>query len=418
MAVPAPAAAHHGVFAELIAHEREWHYEGGRRDLRLDLMRGFAAFAMIADHIGGERSWLYPITGGNDFFVSAAEAFVLISGAVMGIVYLHVLQKDGLPATLMKTLHRAKDLYIVAVLLTLAFAGVSAALDLPWRPVVGEGGVPRFVLDVLTLHRTFYLSDVLLLYTFLLVASGLVILLLSQGRAWQVLAASWTIWALWQISPESAQIPWTIEENVLFNIAAWQVLFVTGIVIGWHQRAIEASVRSLPQALVLGVLAIATLAVGAMYVLQVTQMDALQSNGFLRSIVYEKPDVPAGRLAVCVVLGIVAFGLTTLFWQPIRRATAWLLLPLGQNALVAYSLHIFVVALTARLTLEIYGDDGPGKLYSTVLQAAGVLLIWALIVCEPRVREYFKTLLPNRGPTPFPAATDSRPAGGGSPERI
>src|SRR5690242_2839677 len=106
------AAGHFGLVAELISHEREWHYEGGRRDLRLDLMRGFAAFAMIADHIGGRGSWLYALTGGNDFFVSAAEAFVFISGAVMGIVYLHVLETQGLTAMLMKTLHRTKQLYV------------------------------------------------------------------------------------------------------------------------------------------------------------------------------------------------------------------------------------------------------------------------------------------------------------------
>jgi uncharacterized membrane protein len=49
-----------------------WRYEGDERDLRLDLLRGFAVIATVADHIGGAHSWLYAMTGGDRFFVSAA----------------------------------------------------------------------------------------------------------------------------------------------------------------------------------------------------------------------------------------------------------------------------------------------------------------------------------------------------------
>ena len=55
-----------------------------QRDLRFDLLRGYAVLVMVVNHIGGEHSWLYPITGGNQFYVSAnaknpaiAEEFVL-----------------------------------------------------------------------------------------------------------------------------------------------------------------------------------------------------------------------------------------------------------------------------------------------------------------------------------------------------
>src|ERR687884_1394995 len=65
-----------------------WAYPpgSGRRDLRLDLLRGFAVFAMVVDHFGG-RSFLTFLTGGNEFLVSAAEGFVFLSGFVMGMVY-------------------------------------------------------------------------------------------------------------------------------------------------------------------------------------------------------------------------------------------------------------------------------------------------------------------------------------------
>jgi uncharacterized membrane protein len=48
---------HHSAFVRWLhehvaEREEKWRYDGGKRDLRLDLLRGFAAFAMITDHIG------------------------------------------------------------------------------------------------------------------------------------------------------------------------------------------------------------------------------------------------------------------------------------------------------------------------------------------------------------------------------
>jgi hypothetical protein len=62
---------------------------------------------MIADHIGGESSWLYALTGGDRFFVSAPELFVVVSGLTMGIVYGGVLARYGTRAVLSKALGRA-----------------------------------------------------------------------------------------------------------------------------------------------------------------------------------------------------------------------------------------------------------------------------------------------------------------------
>src|SRR6478672_2178664 len=68
-----------------------------KRDLRLDLLRGFCVFAMVVDHIGGS-SWLYTLTGGNRWLVSAAEGFVFLSGLTMGLVYRQKVRRSGLRA--------------------------------------------------------------------------------------------------------------------------------------------------------------------------------------------------------------------------------------------------------------------------------------------------------------------------------
>src|SRR5260370_42354998 len=67
-----------------------------RRDLRVDLLRGFCIFAMVVDHFGGD-SWLYAITGGNRFYVSAAEGFILIIGFVVGQAFRPNPDRSSLP---------------------------------------------------------------------------------------------------------------------------------------------------------------------------------------------------------------------------------------------------------------------------------------------------------------------------------
>src|SRR5438105_4855683 len=92
-----------------------WAYaEGTKRDRRLDLLRGYCVFAMTIDHLDAP-TWLYYLTGGNRFFVSAAEGFLFISGLVMGIVYRPIVDRQGLAAAIDKALKRALTLYLCTV---------------------------------------------------------------------------------------------------------------------------------------------------------------------------------------------------------------------------------------------------------------------------------------------------------------
>src|SRR5919205_3709379 len=93
----------------------------GRRDLRVDLLRGFCIFAMVVDHFGGE-SWLYALTGGNRFYVSAAEGFIFISGFVMGQAYRGKRDRSGLVVAMTDALRRARTLYLATITLTVVFS--------------------------------------------------------------------------------------------------------------------------------------------------------------------------------------------------------------------------------------------------------------------------------------------------------
>src|SRR2546422_4478500 len=128
----APAAAIQAWLVSLAAHVRSWRYaESGKRDLRLDLLRGYCVFAMTVDHLD-TPTWLYVLTGGNRFFVSAAEGFLFISGVSMGMVHQVTIQRKGVRAMFGKVLGRAWFLYALTVLLTIAFAAVSTTLGAPY----------------------------------------------------------------------------------------------------------------------------------------------------------------------------------------------------------------------------------------------------------------------------------------------
>src|SRR5512135_2728477 len=176
----------------------DWRYPAAeKRDLRLDLLRGFAVLVMVVDHFGG-ASWLYLITGNNNFFTSGAEAFVLISGMVVGIVHGAIAKREGLAAAAKKALQRAWTLYKLTVVLTLAFAAVSDYFQLPWAKGVDIGNPFQFTFNVIILHETYYLADIPLMYTLLMAAAPIGLYFLYKGRTALLVVGSWLVWAGFQ----------------------------------------------------------------------------------------------------------------------------------------------------------------------------------------------------------------------------
>jgi hypothetical protein len=251
---------------------------------------------MVADHIGGERSWLYAITGGDAFFVSAAEVFVFISGLLMGMIYAGVIGRQGLGAALMKSLQRAWTLYLMTVTLTLTFMFLSAHLALGWDSGMSGATWSELLVSVLTLHRTFYLTDILLLYTLLVLAAVPVLVLLVHAQTILVLAGSWGLWMLWQLAPQHAQFPWSIIGNSVFNFPAWQALFVTAMVIGYHRQRLERYLARISGHLVLATSGTFVAAVIGIYV--VVFLESSSPHGMLVEHLFGKVDLRIGRFVL------------------------------------------------------------------------------------------------------------------------
>jgi hypothetical protein len=368
-----------------------WRYRGGKRDLRLDLLRGFAVIAMVADHVGGERSWLYAITGGDRFFVSAAEVFVFISGLLMGIIYGGVVARQGLGAALMKSLQRTWTLYLMTVSLTLTLMALSTQLALGWGPGSPDGKWSDLIVSVLTLHRTFYLTDILLLYTLLVCAAVPVLVLLVHARTTYVLAGSWGLWMLWQLAPQHAQVPWSIADNSVFNFPAWQALFVTAMAIGYHRQRLEQHLAWVSERIALGISGAFVAAVIAVHLGFL--LPSSVSPVMVVDQLFGKVDLRIGRVLVFAGFFTFALAFVTLSWVPIRRALGWLLLPLGQDALGAYILHLFVVALAIKVRPLVFGTLPATAAQNTLFQMAAIAFIWTAIRLRPMALTQLRTWL-------------------------
>lgn len=347
----------------------------GKRDLRIDLLRGFCVFVMTVDHVGGESSWLYVLTGGNRFFVSAAEGFVLLSGLSMGMVYANTIRRDGVRAMFGKVAGRARFLYVLTVALTISFAAVSAAFGTPWAAAATPADSRvRFALEVITFHRSYSLTDVLVLYTLLVAAAGPALWAMSRGWTWLVLALSFAAWTLAQISLDLVPRAWDIVDGG-FPFSAWQLLFFLGLAVGYHRRRIERFLE--PSRLVaVGVAAIVALvavnAIAAHYVAGWIGVDVWD-------LLFDKNDARIGRVLALIGAASFLYALITVAWVPARRVAGWLLLPLGTRSLFAYAVQLFVVAFWSSELMAPVRLDRENALF----QGAAVLMVWIATRHQP-----------------------------------
>lgn len=380
-----------GWWRATLARVRSWSYGaspegGGKRDYRVDLLRGFATFAMVVDHLGGD-SWLYAITGGNRFYVSAAEGFIFISGLVMGQAYAARVQRSGLVNAMMDALRRARTLYVATVVMTLIFSALYLWTDISlWTSRdfgLGIESVDEIIVGALTLHYTYHGTDILAMYTVLIMVAPLVFLLLTLGQWKVVLGVSWLWWAAYQAYPEQATFPWYIRHAENFPIGAWQVLFLTGIVLGFHRDQVEVFLRRWRTLQLLAVSLGIALTLGLISLFLGAQSGTPLQFGFFDvdptalDERFFKVALRPWRLVAFAAVGIVLYTVTTYFWVPIRRALGWLLLPLGQHALYAYIVHFFLILLIYNL-IPLFQPQA-SELLSTTLQLILVMVLWLMV---------------------------------------
>lgn len=359
-----------------------WRYPSWeKRDQRLDLLRGFAVIVMVVDHFGGS-SWLYLITGNNSFFTSGAEAFVLISGMVVGMVYGAIALRDGLRAAIVKSLGRAWTLYKLTIVLTIGFAIISEILDLPWAKGYEIGNPLLFVFNVMILHQTYYLADIPLMYTILMAVSPIGLWLLVKHHTKLLLVGSLIVWVGFQIVNVNNIIIWPTIGNTTFHPAAWQLIFFYSMAVGFHRDTLWKLFRRIPRWPAFLISTALFLALLHLYTTDLKTLAAQYPNLDMQAIttaLFSKSDVGPGRIVATVVVFQFAYLLLSRFWTPLHAIFGWLLAPLGQNSLYSYTMHVVIIGGFYILLPYLPGHLTERGLVNTSLQLGVLLSLWWLI---------------------------------------
>ncbi|BBE71663.1 OpgC family protein [Oharaeibacter diazotrophicus] len=219
-----------------------------RRLAILDGMRGYFLVFMMLNHLtfeGGYR--LVRINHGELGYVQDAQGFVFLSGLLVGMVYARTMAKRGFSAVREKIHGRAFELYLYALgcLLAIGLAGVVLPgpqdywKDWLWQLTDGNPGFAAAA--ALLLFQPTYL-DILPQYIVYMIAAPFLVRLVVEGRAATVLAGSLALWALVQFGlhlplanalDAAMAAAWPgLMLRAHFNVLAWQIVFVSGLVAG------------------------------------------------------------------------------------------------------------------------------------------------------------------------------------------
>jgi hypothetical protein len=360
-----------------------WRYDPelyGKRDLRIDLLRGVAIVSMVVNHLEC-RSYFNNITQGH-IYASSAEGFVFLSGFVLGFVTLQRIDKIGLNSAMQKLLERAKVLYFTSFILIAGLGLLS--IIVPWMTRPSFDRAPgewwQILLAAGTLHLDPPIVDILQLYVLCLLASPGIFWLLRRGLLLPLITASWTLWWIQQVHPYSFSFQPLDRAHPYFVFSTWQILYVHGVAAGYHKDKLAKTWKRLPKVpLLLGMGAIVTTAlVTAHFDLQLgTWPTGVQDRALWLRLTDRSINGPI-RLVTLLGLFSLMFTAVDFFWVPLSKTLGNLLIPLGQNSLYVYIIHVPLTLIWFMIPGLIQGSTW----LVSLAQAIAIGLCWLMVKKE------------------------------------
>ena len=359
---------------------QSWRYDplsGEKRDFRIDFLRGIAIVFMVVNHLEA-RSYFNNITQGH-IYASAAEGFVFLSGFVLGMVTLKRINKEGLKSAMGKLLSRSRVLYFTSFILMVTLGLLSIVAPGMTRPSFDQapGSWWQIILAAATFHLAPPVIDILQLYVLLLVMSPAIFWMLRKGLWLPVLTFSWSLWAIQQAHPYSFSVHPIDREFPYFSFATWQLLYVNGLLMGYYRTKVTEiwkQVPKLPFFLGMGVL-IAALLMAAQNDMQLGMWPDKVSDRALWLRFTDRSINGPVRLVNLFALFSLMFAAVDAFWKPLYKSLGNLLVPLGQNSLYVYILHVPVTVIWFLIPGLVQGSAW----LTTLLQAAVIAGFWLMV---------------------------------------
>lgn len=359
-AIAAAASAHRS------GSTRHLSYLDGNRDLRIDFIRGLAMLSVLAIHF----EYLTPISflfWERVGVVTGAELFVLCSGIAFGLARKRQLVERGLLAASSSAWYRAGQIYVVLITVSFAVQVLSLVPGVSMRELTSAhdsitgissslfpsaGSSLELVFnDILMLKSSPHQIQVLGLYFFLLLLAPLPFAALRAGKIALLLGISTALWLVgwyWKVRLTNSQF----ERS--FPILAWQLLFVYGMTLGFHWKAVSSWLVS-KSTRHWRLLALVMTVVFAVFSWN-HPLPSVPAEFTLHWIApgkfmslyqgwFSKSELGPGRVVNLVALFIVLTSALALLWTHGVSWVALALVPLGQVTLYIFTLHIVILGL-------------------------------------------------------------------------
>lgn len=352
------------------------------RDPRTDICRGIALWMIVINHTPG--NWLGGFTLKNFAFADATEAFVLLAGYAGAFAYAGQADRQGWAPAAAALVRRISKLYVAHIFLLVVFTaqvGFSAATldrgayldELALDPFAEQPY--RTLLEALLLRFQPHFLDILPLYIVLL--AMLIPALLLRGRPWLLLGLSVALWL--GVRHAGVNLPRWQEGGWFFNPLGWQVLFVSGFLLGQAARGAPA-IALPPRHPAVAALALLVLGLGLLGMVasehwpEMTEAAPLWTAEFLAGI--DKTSLHPARLGSILALAYLVAAYVPRDWSFLGSAWMRPFAEMGRHSLPVFCFGI-LLSFFARLLLEV--DDGWGMQLAVNLFCFGALLGTALL---------------------------------------
>ena len=211
------------------------------RSHQLDFFRGLFLILILIDHYLSWDNLVIKFTAEFIGWVSAAEAFVFLSGLTAGLVYTYKYTDKGEAFIKASARKRAWDIYkyhLILILLTMAVLFLHGAMQRFWETAYGDiihAPLSTAFLASLLLYQPIYL-DILPMYAVFLLFVPLVIKAFEHGKQSLVLLVSSVLYLVGTFDLVAPIFSAPHYENInlgFFSLLSWQFLFAVGLFLGY-----------------------------------------------------------------------------------------------------------------------------------------------------------------------------------------
>ncbi len=211
----------------------------------IDGVRGHLLLGMLVAHLSFSAglAWLGWFHHAKVIKLYDAEFFVLVSGALVGFLRVERYKTNRMFYGFLA--ERIKTIYIYYLFSAIAYLILTRTPD-------GET-VFSHIVNVLLLQSGGNYSDILPLYLYCFMILALIGWTINSGFPWLLFVASAVLYFISQYSDDRGFLG-VSGDFVVFDVAAWQFLFMLAMLLGVFHRRVEACVVSLSRSHYYGVL--------------------------------------------------------------------------------------------------------------------------------------------------------------------